>query len=103
MAIPCFALSALLMGSPWITADNGELEAPVPIMAEGQPIDVQREGHAAPFVGDFDGDGVLDLLVGQYHEGRLRIYRNIGTNSNPKFDTYTWFKAGGHFGTVTVG
>jgi hypothetical protein len=45
----------------------------------------------------------MDLLVGQYDEGKLRIYRNIGTNGNPKFDTYTWFKAGGDFGRVPVG
>ena len=76
---------------------------PVKIHAAGKPIDVQRSGHAAPFVGDFDGDGKLDLLVGQYHEGRLRIYRNVGTNREPKFDSYTWFEAGGKIASVPVG
>jgi hypothetical protein len=99
----CLGLNAALLSGALFASDSGELEAPVPIMAAGKPIDVQHDGHAAPFVGDFDGDGVMDLLVGQYHEGRLRIYRNIGTNSNPKFDTYTWFKAGGDFGKVPVG
>ncbi|HET6164471.1 MAG TPA: hypothetical protein VFG37_12440, partial [Planctomycetota bacterium] len=38
---------------------------PVRIEAGGAPIDTEI-GHAAPFVGDFDEDGVNDLLVGQF-------------------------------------
>ena len=36
---------------------TGELAAPVRIEAAGKPIDT-AVGHAAPFVGDFDGDKV---------------------------------------------
>ena len=68
-------------------------EHPVPVLAGDRPLDVEREGHAAPFLGDLDGDGKLALLVGQYFEGRLRIYRNVGTRDKPKFDAYTWFEA----------
>jgi hypothetical protein len=84
-------------------ADDSELEAPVPILAGGKPLDVERDGHAAPFFGDFDGNGVMDLLVGQYHEGRLRIYRNTGTNARPKFENYTWFQADGAIARVPEG
>lgn len=86
-----------------IAADLDELLPPTPIMAAGRPLDVQRVGHSAPFVGDIDGDGVRDLLVGQYHEGGLRIYRNTGTNLRPKFDAWTWFQAGGALGRVPEG
>lgn len=49
---------------------SDELAAPVRIEAAGKPIDTDT-GHAAPFVGDFDGDGVRDLLVGQFGDGIL--------------------------------
>jgi hypothetical protein len=80
-----------------------DLAAPVHVLAGGRPLDVERSGHAAPFVGDFDGDGLPDLLVGQYHEGRLRIYRNKGTKGSPKYDSWEWFRAGGKIASVPEG
>jgi len=97
------ALALLAVAGPGLAAEPGELLPPVPIQVAGKPLDVERDGHSAPFVGDFDGDGKLDLLVGQYHDGRLRIYRNTGTNAQPKFESYTWFEAGGAIARVPVG
>jgi hypothetical protein len=71
------------------------------LQAGGKPLHVN--GDAGPFACDWDGDGKLDLLVGQYHDGRLRIYRNTGTNAQPKFESYTWFEAGGTIARVPVG
>jgi hypothetical protein len=79
------------------------LDKPVKVFAGKLPLDVQRSGHSAPFVGDFDGDGLPDLLVGQFTDGKLRIYRNVGTRQQPRFDGYEWFKAGGDFGRVPTG
>jgi hypothetical protein len=86
-----------------LAGETGELLPPVQVQAGSRPLDVERSGHSAPFVGDFDGDGVPDLLVGQFHEGRLRIYRNTGTRERPRFDSYTWFEAGGQIASVPVG
>jgi hypothetical protein len=96
-------LLILLAGAAFCASEKGELRPPIHLEASGQPIDVEREGHSAPFVGDFDGDGLPDLLVGQYHQGRLRIYRNKGTKERPKFDSYTWFEAGGKIASVPEG
>jgi hypothetical protein len=60
-------------------------------------------GHAAPLVADFDGDGVPDLLVGQFEDGKLRIYRNRGTAKEPKFDGFAWFKSGEQEGRIPSG
>jgi len=79
-----------------------DLASPVRIEAAGAPIDTDI-GHAAPFVGDFDGDGTADLLVGQFGEGKLRIYRNQGTDAQPKLQEHQWFKAGADLGRIPSG
>lgn len=70
-----------------------ELAAPFPVMAAGKPIDVTA-GHAAPWVMDFDGDGLKDLVVGQFDDCKLRIYRNVGTKTESKYGLFGWFRAG---------
>lgn len=79
-----------------------ELEPPVRLEAAGKPIDTDI-GHAAPFVCDFDGDGIQDLLVGQFGQGLLWIYRNEGTNSEPKLAAGVKFKEGAEDGRVPSG
>jgi hypothetical protein len=95
--------AALLLAAPLFAAAPDELLSPVQVQAGGRPLDVEHVGHAAPFVGDFDEDGGLCLLVGQFDNGRLRIYRNTGTRAKPRFDSYTWFTAGGRIARVPVG
>lgn len=78
-----------------------QFERPFRIESAGVPIDVEI-GHAAPYVADFDGDGVRDLLVGQFGKGRCRIYKNVGTATAPKFDGFVFFEAGGKVAEVAA-
>jgi hypothetical protein len=98
------ALAIMLIGwgSSAGTSPADELAAPVRLEAAGKPIDTEV-GHAAPFVCDFDGDGVQDLLVGQFGGGILWIYRNEGTNARPKLAAGVKFKDGGKDGCVPCG
>lgn len=84
------------------SALSTELAPPVRLEADGKPIDTDV-GHAAPFVCDFDGDGVQDLLVGQFGDGLLWIYRNEGTNGEPRLAAGAKFKDGGKDGRVPSG
>jgi len=79
-----------------------KLLPPVRIKAAGKPIDTEF-GHAAPWVCDFDGDGVNDLLVGQFGDGQLWTYRNEGSNAHPKLVAGTKFKRGSEDGRVPAG
>lgn len=92
----------IVMALPVLADPPSELAAPVKILAGGEPIDVEI-GHAAPFVGDLDADGLKELLVGQFGEGKLRIYGNTGTSAKPQFDKFDWFEAGGQTGRVPAG
>ena len=100
-----FRLTSMLLCSAGLTAAGAQaqgFEAPFRVEAEGKPIDVEV-GHAAPYVYDFDGDGVRDLLVGQFGSGRCRIYKNTGTDAAPKFGKFEWFQAGGDVASVKAG
>lgn len=80
-----------------------DLRPPIHVCIGGQPLDVERIGHAAPFVGDFDGDGVADLLVGEFHDGALRIYPGKRGSGSRDFKEFVWFQAGGNAGQVPSG
>ena len=77
-------------------------DAPVRLTDGETPISVDV-GHAAPYYYDMDGDGVRDLLVGQFGEGKLRIYKNHGTDKAPKFKGFEWLMAGGDIARVPTG
>ena len=98
--------TVLLILAPFIPGETAglspDLEPPVRIEAAGKPIDTEI-GHAAPFVCDFDGDGLKDLLVGQFGQGLLWIYRNEGTNTEPRLAAGIKFKDGAEDGRVPSG
>jgi hypothetical protein len=83
-------------------AEDWGLAPPVRLEAGGKPIDTDI-GHAAPWVCDFDGDGVQDLLVGQFGEGLLWICRNEGTNAKPVLAAPEKFMQGKEDGRVPSG
>jgi hypothetical protein len=96
------ALGGLVRSEEAAPADPGAFKDPVLIQADGKDIDVEI-GHADPYVIDWDGDGMLDLLVGQFGAGKLLIFRNEGTSKDPKFGKAEVFKAGDADGRIPSG
>ncbi len=77
-------------------------EEPILLRSGGEIIDVEM-GHAAPLLVDLDGDGKRELLVGQFGEGRLRIYDRTREAKAYGFGPVRYFEVGKHLGRVPTG
>ena len=64
------------------TNDAPEYEQPVKIEAGGTPVDVY--GMPSPNFGDFDGDGDLDLICGEFVD-TFTYFENVGTRTRPEY------------------
>jgi hypothetical protein len=55
------------------------------VLADSALITLTRGSNTAPAFADLDGDGDLDLIVGEA-SGQLNLYRNVGTPRAPRFE-----------------
>jgi FG-GAP-like repeat len=74
-----------------------EFERPMRLKAGGVAIRVESPGYAAPCCADVDGDGKKDLLVGQFNQGKIRVFKNLGEG---KFAGGVWLQAEGQIAEV---
>ncbi len=96
LAIPvCLATLLLFHGvSP---CDAADFAAPVRLECRGQAIRVEPPGYAAPCWADVDNDGKKDLLVGQFSQGKIRVFKNLGEG---KFGEGKWLEAEGEVAEI---
>jgi hypothetical protein len=65
-----------------LTNDHGKYRNDGKILAGNDPIDVY--GNTTPNIADFDGDGDLDIICGEFVD-RFTYFENIGNRENPTY------------------
>lgn len=87
------SLLILLLPLRTVFAQQSGLQDPFRVVAATGPVDAET-GKASPSFADIDGDGLPDLVVGQFN-GLFMIYRNTGTPGTPLFDEPVLMQADG--------
>jgi hypothetical protein len=85
-------LSALLLGVGTAFCSAADFEPPVRLKAGGAAVRVESPGYAAPCLADLKGNGKKQLLVGQFNQGKIQVFRHLGAE---KFAPGNWLQAGG--------
>ena len=67
--------------------DVGE---PVALLSDGRPIELPYRS-LFPFVGDLDGDGRDELLLGTPDSGRLKVFQILGSHGRRVLGAPSWF------------
>lgn len=83
--------------SPPKAQTNWSFEPPVRLEADGKPILIEFPGYASPTWGDITGDGLADLVVGQFSGGKIQIFPST---KDGKFGAGQWLKVDGKVGHV---
>ncbi len=74
-----------------------QFHAPVRLQADDAIIKLESPGYAAPAFADVDGDGKKDLVVGQFKDGKMTVFKNQGEG---KFAKGEWLEADGEVAKV---
>jgi hypothetical protein len=92
---------AVFASSHCVLADE-VFEPPTRLEADGKPIDTgEAWGHSSPCVEDVDGDGLRDLVLGDFG-GKFHLYKNVGEKDAPVYKSAGNLQADGTDASVRI-
>jgi len=92
---------AAAVAGPSLAAADYKFAEPKQINGGDKAIEVESPGYAAPGLADLSGDGVPDLLVGQFKDGKLGFYKGSKDDKgNLTFGAHEWLQAGGEVAKI---
>ncbi|QDT92235.1 FG-GAP repeat domain-containing protein [Gimesia algae] len=96
----CACCYYLISSGPTFADDL--FEKPVRLKAEGTIMDTGAAwGHSSPCIEDLDGDGLKDLMVGDF-SGTFQFYKNVGRSDAPSYKDVGKVQAGGKDAKVNI-
>lgn len=101
LCIPILATSVIALGAAGVDdagvdSDAAVFSAPVRLMAGGEYVKTEAPGYAAPCWTDFNGDEHGDLVVGQFADGKMKVY----LGSDEGLQAGEWLRADGEIAEV---
>lgn len=92
---------AAAVAGPSLAAADYSFSEPRQLNGGDKPIEVESPGYAAPSLADLNGDGVPDLLVGQFRDGKLGFYKGSKSEDGKlSFGAHEWLQAGGEVAKI---
>jgi hypothetical protein len=90
-------ITIVFAGTCVSSSSAADFAPPVRLKVGDKPIRIESPGFAAPCWADLHGDGKMHLLVGQFRDGKIQIFRHLGQE---QFAPGEWLKADGEIAQV---
>ena len=90
-------LGALVLGGSTALCNAADFQPPVRLKAGDAAVRVESPGYAAPCLADLDADGSKELLVGQFKDGKIQVFKHRDADN---FAPGEWLQAGGEVAHV---